>query len=257
MVKRRSSLAVIASLTVLAGLFALTGATQDHALEDRVVALDQRLAAVEQELAGLKAELTRNHPDQRTEQAAARSLAAINAMLASGKAVEAKPALAKFMDEYGNTRSGPRAQAMAADLAAVGKQVPGTWQVQDWYQGDASDLVAPGATVVVFWETWCPHCRKALPVLQSVYEKYQGKGLSIVGFTTLSRGATDQSVRDFAGQNNIRFALARESGELNTYFGVNSIPSAAVIKNGTVIWSGHPAAISEAMVQGWLADTSS
>jgi thiol-disulfide isomerase/thioredoxin len=178
-------------------------------------------------------------------------------MVAGGQAVQAKPALDKFMAEYAKTKAGAMAQALAESLIAVGKPAPSAWQVENWYQGSPADLASPGATVVVFWETWCPHCRKALPVLQTVYDRYRGKGLGVVGFTRLSRGTTDQSVKDFVSENKIRFAMAKESGALSSYFGVNGIPSAAVIKDGMVIWSGHPAAINDGMLQAWLADTAS
>jgi len=257
MLKSRSSIAVLGSLTVLAGLFMMTGASQDHSMEDRVAALDKRVASLETQLGNMKAQMTRNHPDQRTEQAAVESLTAINAMLMGGRAMEAKPALAKFMEEYGATKAAATAQSMAQSLVAVGKTVPASWQVESWYQGGAADLAAPGATIVMFWETWCPHCRKAMPSLQATYEKYKSRGLSVVGFTRLSRGGTDQSIRDFIGQNSIRFAVAKESGVLSSYFGVSSIPAASVIKDGMVIWSGHPASISDDMLQEWLGNTAS
>lgn len=257
MFKRRSSLGLIASLVVLSGVFLFTGASLDRSLEDRVASLDERVASMEQEMATMRTQLTRNHPDQRTETAAAQSLAAINVMLAGGQAVQAKPALAKFMDEYANTKAGARAQSLAQGLVAVGKPVPTDWQVENWYQGGPADLASSGTTVLVFWETWCPHCRKAMPVLQTTYEKYKGQGLGVVGFTKLSRGSTDQAVKDFVNKNNIGFAMAKETGSLSTYFGVNGIPSAAVIKDGIVIWSGHPAAINDGMLQAWLADTAS
>ncbi len=39
-----------------------------------------------------------------------------------------------------------------------------------------------GKVVVVdFWGTWCPPCRKELPHLASIYEKYRDKGLAMIG----------------------------------------------------------------------------
>ena len=32
------------------------------------------------------------------------------------------------------------------------------------------------ATVVVFWATWCPHCRSDVPLLKELAGGYQGKG---------------------------------------------------------------------------------
>ncbi|UAY55392.1 TlpA disulfide reductase family protein [Arachidicoccus terrestris] len=42
-----------------------------------------------------------------------------------------------------------------------------------------SDLPAKLA-VIDFWASWCAPCRKFIPKLQSIYEKYNGKGVSFV-----------------------------------------------------------------------------
>ncbi|MDE6578460.1 MAG: TlpA family protein disulfide reductase, partial [Muribaculaceae bacterium] len=45
-----------------------------------------------------------------------------------------------------------------------------------------SSLVKPGVyTLVDFWASWCPYCVKELPELASLHEKWNGKGLEIVG----------------------------------------------------------------------------
>ena len=34
--------------------------------------------------------------------------------------------------------------------------------------------------LLVFWATWCPYCKKLLPGIQRLHEKYQDKGLKII-----------------------------------------------------------------------------
>jgi thiol-disulfide isomerase/thioredoxin len=257
MSKTRTALTLVAVAALGAGTLLMVGASTDTSLDDRVASLDKRVQALETELSTMTSRMTRNHPDQRMEQAAIQELTAINAMIASGKAVEAKPALAKFMDEYGATKAAARAQGLSNDLATVGKPVPATWQVDNWYQGSDADLTSGKTTVIVFWETWCPHCRRALPSLQTVYDQYRSKGLSVVGMTKLSRSSTEQAVKDFITQNKIGYPMAKENGALSSYFGVSSIPASVVIKNGIVVWSGHPASINGALLENWLGDNAS
>lgn len=38
--------------------------------------------------------------------------------------------------------------------------------------------------LVNFWASWCPDCRKELPILDEVYAEYQAQGLEIVGVST-------------------------------------------------------------------------
>ena len=39
---------------------------------------------------------------------------------------------------------------------------------------------------------------------------------------------------------------------LAQYFAVSGIPAAAVVKNGKVVWRGHPARINDEMLKGWM-----
>ncbi|MBQ5548319.1 MAG: TlpA family protein disulfide reductase [Prevotella sp.] len=45
-----------------------------------------------------------------------------------------------------------------------------------------SDYVGKGqVTLVDFWASWCGPCRRAIPDIKSLYEKYNGKGMSFLG----------------------------------------------------------------------------
>ena len=35
--------------------------------------------------------------------------------------------------------------------------------------------------ILNFWATWCPPCRKEIPMFLDYYEKYRGQGLEIIG----------------------------------------------------------------------------
>src|SRR5262245_40972339 len=63
--------------------------------------------------------------------------------------------------------------------------------------------------IVDFWGTWCPPCRKAVPILEAMYRKYRQYGLEIVGLN-YERGDGDaaKSVRKFASDQGISYYLA-------------------------------------------------
>jgi thiol-disulfide isomerase/thioredoxin len=105
---------------------------------------------------------------------------------------------------------------------------------------------------VVFWEVWCPHCKREVPKLDEMYAKYKGQGLNVVGVTQVSNGKTDEEVAAFISENHVSYPTAKVGPELPNAFAVQGIPAAAVIKDGKVVWRGHPAQLNDEMITGWL-----
>ena len=124
---------------------------------------------------------------------------------------------------------------------------------EKWFQGENEvKLASDGTTLVVFWETWCPHCRREVPKLQAVYDKFKTKGLQVVGVTKITKSATEDGVASFITDNQVGYPVAKEDGSLSQHFAVSGIPAAAVVKDGKVVWRGHPATLSDDMLNGWL-----
>ncbi|MBN2619782.1 TlpA family protein disulfide reductase, partial [candidate division WOR-3 bacterium] len=45
---------------------------------------------------------------------------------------------------------------------------------------------------VDFWTTWCPPCRNSIPVLVSLYNKYQDRGFIVLGISNESPSVLQQ-----------------------------------------------------------------
>ena len=90
--------------------------------------------------------------------------------------------------------------------------------------------------VVEFWATWCPPCRRSIPHLIELHDKYKKDGLVIVGLSDESK----DKVEPFAKQMNMSYIVGFGSKSFQEY-GVNAIPAAFVVSpEGKVLWQGNP-----------------
>jgi thiol-disulfide isomerase/thioredoxin len=248
---RCSLLFSLVAVTLAVACGASSAGSEDLAAQ--VQALTKRIEALERELAAIKTAGAPAQPNAQAEQEATAALGVINQLVASGKYDEAKAKLGELQTKYGSTRAGRSAGRLMQELAVVGKDAPTDWGIERWFQGqDKVNLTSGATTLVVFWETWCPHCQREVPKLQAVYDTYSSKGLQVVGLTKVSKTATEQGVTDFIAQQKVSYPVAKENGSTSNYFGVSGIPAAAVVKGGRIVWRGHPAALTDEMLKGWL-----
>jgi len=227
---------------------------------DKVDALEQRVAQLENDVKDIKANpgkagaagaaAAANSPEEQAADAILKNIADLSR---DGKFDEAKAQLATLEKDYGSTAAFRKAGRLKSELDVIGKPAPTEWKMDQWFQGQNDvDLSGSKTTLVVFWEVWCPHCQKEVPVLEKTYEDLHPQGLQVVGLTKLTKSATEDKVRDFLKEKGVTYPIAKESGDLSAYFNVSGIPAAAVIKDGKVVWRGHPARLDEDMLKAWL-----
>ena len=90
------------------------------------------------------------------------------------------------------------------------------------------------------WATWCGPCRQVTPILQSLHQKYGGKGLQVIGLSVDDSGSSNQ-VKPFQKANKLTYTLA-VSPEANAKtaqaYNAQGIPSIYLIdQKGIVRWS--------------------
>ncbi len=220
----------------------------DPELQKKVDALEQKVAALEARPAVAGPPGAAN-PE--AENKAAELLKAATKASEEGNYDEAKAKLVELKGEFGNTRAAKAAARLDSELSVIGK-ASGSMDVEKFFQGDLANL-EEGTTLLVFWEVWCPHCKREVPKLAETYNKFKGKGLKMVGLTKLTRDITEKQVTDFLVENKVNYPIAKEKGDnMSKHFGVRGIPAAAVVSDGKVVWRGHPARLNDEMIEGWL-----
>jgi thiol-disulfide isomerase/thioredoxin len=232
--------------TVFAGGIVLGGCMPDPELSKRMDVLEAKVSELEKRPSGPA-------PADPAKEAAAQKLAeAIQKDIADLNSEGAKAKAAEFQKKYAGTKASRYLKRVMAELSVVGRDA-GEMDVSEWFQGNVK-MDEGKATMLVFWEIWCPHCKREVPKLEATYNKYKDRGLNVVGLTKVTRSSTDEKVREFISEKGMSYPVGKEQegGNLSQRFGVRGVPAAAIVKDGKVVWRGHPARINDAMLEKLL-----
>ena len=236
----------------LMSVLAMVGLLTGCANKSEVEALEARIDSLEEKLDKLSAAPSKSGAksaaSDEDEKAAAALYGEINKLMGADDYDGAKAKLKELTSKYGTTRSAARAKRLAAELEVVGKSATsfaGNDWAESWFVGESSDVdLTSGVDLVVFWEIWCPHCRREVPKLEEMSAQYKGK-MDIVGLTRLTRDKSPEEVDAFLKENKVTYPVAKENGKVAQHFAVSGIPAAALVKDGTIVWRGHPGRLSD------------
>jgi len=94
-------------------------------------------------------------------------------------------------------------------------------QGQSWHLRDLRGKVV----LVNFWATWCPPCRKEMPDLQALYDKYKDRGFVVLSISD----EESAKVSPFIAERKITYPVLLDPGrKVNTAFVVEGIPKSFV-----------------------------
>jgi thiol-disulfide isomerase/thioredoxin len=130
----------------------------------------------------------------------------------------------------------------SAPPSAVGTRVDAFADV-DWLQGETDK---DGTHLVVLWELWCPHCRRELPKLSETAATWADRGLQVSALTRLTRNTPAEKALAFARDSGLELPVGVTTEAVARALKVRGVPAAAVIRDGEVLWTGHPAALDDA-----------
>lgn len=128
-------------------------------------------------------------------------------------------------------------------------------------QGEAPKTWEPGKVYILeCWATWCGPCVAVIPHVDGLYDKYKDKGLRVVGVNVWEDGK--DKVAEFVKKKGDGMSYpVLYTGKSGTPFeteylkpdGVTGIPHAFIVKDGKFLFSGHPAGLTEEVIEGLLA----
>ncbi|MDR1384471.1 MAG: TlpA family protein disulfide reductase [Planctomycetaceae bacterium] len=113
-------------------------------------------------------------------------------------------------------------------------------EIEKWVTEPPKDLAGKFVLIEV-WATWCPPCRRSLPYLNFLHEKY-GDNLVVIAICETD----EESIKTMKGPlkpDEIKFHLAVDTGRrFANKLSVYGIPHTVILEPqfGAVIWEGMP-----------------
>ena len=129
----------------------------------------------------------------------------------------------------------------------VGDKAP-PLKVATYVEGGPVSL-AKGTHVVEFWATWCGPCKMSIPHLTHLAKEFKGKvdftGVSVWENGDNQLGQVKSFVKSMGPQMAYNVAFDGSSKFMATNWMLaanqNGIPTAFVVRDGVILWIGHPA----------------
>jgi thiol-disulfide isomerase/thioredoxin len=139
-------------------------------------------------------------------------------------------------------------------------------QTGAWVQGAPVRQLEKGqAYLVEFWATWCGPCKEQIPHLERIHRAFARKGLVVIGQNVMERdeGQVRSFVAGLGKKMTYRVALDllagdEEAGKMETTWmraaSEGGIPVGFLVDGkGVVAWIGHPANLTDRLVEQVLA----
>jgi thiol-disulfide isomerase/thioredoxin len=216
-------------------------------LKDRIEALESRVNTLEGFHRGPP-------PDTRSPVERVQDSAEIRGLLARAQSAEQEGdvtgalGIARLLlDEHPDSAEAADARRIVDELGIVG-QPAGPLEVTTWIQGRAD--IASGTHFLVFFEPWCTPCKSAVPSLR---DRVLPKNASVVLLTRMTRDATTEQVEEFLVGSQLSYPTGQESGTMSERYRVRGIPAVVLVKNGVIVWRGHPDQLVDPLLSRLLA----
>ncbi len=146
-------------------------------------------------------------------------------------------------------------QPQAAPAFGVGSEVSDYPKV-DWVKGEPiAKFDKDKIYIVELWATWCGPCKAAIPHLNELSKKFDGKVIVIgQGVFEDDKEAVEKFVKEKGDDMSYRVAFGgNEGSDIEKKWlkpaNIRGIPESIVIQHNKVVWMTHPIDLSDAALQ--------
>lgn len=127
--------------------------------------------------------------------------------------------------------SGCETETQSQQSADTEDQLTSDYQGSDWtlnnLTGEAITLsdYQGRPTLLIFWATWCPYCKKLLPGIAELNDKYESQGLKVLAVNIREDWKPEVYWRNFG----YKFDTVLEGDEVAKIYGIKGTPGIVFI----------------------------
>ena len=152
-----------------------------------------------------------------------------------------------------NTVGGGGAESFTPNdegLLPVGSEAPGftaeTVRGGEVSVGDGS----AGATMLVFFATWCPHCNNEAPIISDLEGRYDNVRVVMVGIDSED---DPEKVQEFVERYDIAGPAVYQPSLGSTYQ-VSGYPTTYVLNSDDEVVAAHSGEVPSSVYEGWIEE---
>ncbi|MCB1050884.1 MAG: redoxin domain-containing protein [Acidobacteria bacterium] len=156
--------------------------------------------------------------------------------------------LGQLISDYPHLNHALPVARFAKNLVDIGKPAPSLDSVQ-WIQG----APAPAKlSVLVFWTPDCPHCLEDLPHSQELSCQFNDQDVQFIGLTPNDTTEIKAKIADSLRSSATSFPAGVVPEEWKTRWDLSRLPLALLVRDGRIVWRGHPLWISAETLEAAL-----
>ncbi len=151
------------------------------------------------------------------------------------------------------------AEAPAPARLVIGAEAPALKPLK-WLKGEPVTAFEKDKVYLIeCWATWCGPCVAVIPHVNELHNKFKDKGLVVIGANVMENAESKAAafVERKGDGMAYRVAFDGKSGAIAKDWleavGARGIPHAFVVREGKLLWYGHPARLTEETVAAMIA----
>lgn len=158
---------------------------------------------------------------------------------------------------YGETQKPNSSQESSLSQKKL-TALPASGLPKTWLQGvPVTEWEKDKVYVFEFWATWCGPCLAAIPHLEAIHREIEQNGVSaqLIGVNIRDRSSPER-LKNFLSKRPTppSYAIAVDTDQITEKawllpLKVVGIPFAVAVKNGEILWRGHPVRLSAKLVR--------